>query len=307
MKNILVLMGGHSTEREVSLRSGAAVTAALQEAGFQATALDLTAETLPQLLTAKPDLAFLALHGKGGEDGSVQGLLEWLGIPYTGPDVAANALCLNKILTKKILMQEGIPTPRFLELGKGKTAFARLEQAMAELGLPLVLKAACQGSSIGTAIVRKKEEAEDALREILSYGDRAFAEEYLSGKELTVPILGNEETELLPVIQILSQGEFYDYRSKYAQGGSRHVIPAPLDDSCMEQVKKIASRAYLATGCSGFARVDVMLSASGEPYVIEINTCPGMTETSLFPDAARAAGMTFPQLVTKIVKLATEK
>lgn len=307
-KHVLVLCGGRSTEREVSLRSGKAVADALREAGFQVTVFDPAEEPLGSIEKIGADCAFIALHGIGGEDGAIQGLLEWLNIPYTGPGIAASAICLDKITTKKILTLSGVPTPRFLELGK-KEQNASEESALRiekELGIPVVLKACRQGSSIGTVIVRKREEIAPAIRELSSYGDRILAEEYLSGKELTVPIMGNDTLEILPVIEITAEGEYYDYHSKYTPGKSQHIIPAGITPEQEKKVREIAEKAYRATLCRGFSRVDVMLSAQGEPYAIEINTVPGMTATSLFPDAARAAGISFPELVKRLVEYAME-
>lgn len=308
-EKILVVLGGTSTEREVSLRSGAAVAEALQKAGFQVETLDLQPDNLHKIAEIRPDLVFLALHGKGGEDGSVQGVLEWMQIPYTGSGILASAVCIHKILTKKLLRDSGIPTPRFLVIGKEAKADPQkaAEKAIEALGLPLVLKACCQGSSIGTVIVRKKEDAGSALSSLFGYGDAILAEEFLSGKELTVPVLGNDVLETLPVIEITAENEFYDYDSKYTPGKSRHIIPARISQSVRKEAERLAKEAYRACGCRGFARVDIMLDAAEKPFVIEINTIPGMTAQSLFPDAARACGIPFPELVAKIVNFALEK
>ncbi|MBQ3865483.1 MAG: D-alanine--D-alanine ligase [Clostridia bacterium] len=302
-ERVLVLKGGVSTEREISLRSGAAVAEALREAGYTAEELDLTADSVSELIAKKPDLVFLALHGKGGEDGSVQGLLEWLGLPYTGPGVAASALCMDKLLTKKCLAASGVATAPFRALSPGDGEEAALAAAE-ELGLPLVLKACRQGSSIGTVIARTKDAVPAAWREAASYGDDVVAEAFLSGTELTVPVLGGKEPEALPVIEITSEGAFYDFASKYTPGGSRHIIPARIPEKTRAAVEELALNAYKATGCRGFARVDVMLSGEGEPFVLEINTIPGMTAQSLLPDAGRAVGLSFPALAEKIVMTA---
>jgi len=305
-QKILVIMGGKSTEREISLRSGAVVASALREAGFSVEELDLSKESLSRIAEISPDAAFIALHGKGGEDGAVQGLLEWMEIPYTGPGIAASAICLDKILTKKILSLSGVPTPEFVEIGQQEKENIPdvCEKAVRKLGLPLVLKACRQGSSIGTVIVKTKEEVAPALRELFSYGDSILAETFLSGMELSVPVMGNDKIEVLPIIQITSEGEFYDFESKYTPGKSTHIIPAPLTKKQEKAVSDVARRAYLATGCRGFSRVDVMLDETGEPQVIEINTVPGMTAASLFPDAARHAGIELPQLVERLILLA---
>ena len=311
MKNIkvLVLMGGKSSEREVSLASGKGVAKALSEAGFETVTLDLDGNNLSEIAHIRPDVAFIALHGKGGEDGSVQGVLEWLGIPYTGPGLTASAVCMDKILTKKLLTLSGVATPRFLERGylEEKDIKEAAKRAVDTLGLPVVFKASRQGSSIGVSIVRKQEEAEESLRSLLSIGDPILAEEFLSGKELSVPVLGNASPEILPIIEITSDGAFYDYHSKYTPGKSRHIIPAEILPEQAEKARELAKNAYLATGCRGYSRIDLLLDKNGEPQVLEVNTAPGMTETSLFPDAARAAGFTFPQLVERILNLALEK
>jgi len=305
-EKILVLMGGESTEREVSLRSGKAVAEALRQRFASVTELDLTGETLGRIHEIRPDCAFIALHGKGGEDGTVQGLLEWMNIPYTGPGTLASALCLDKMMTKKVLKLSGVPTPEFLCISPDADPKEAVAGAIRVLGLPLVLKANCQGSSIGVAILRQREGAEEILEELFTYGDQVLAEKFLSGTELTVPVMGNGKLLVLPPIEITSSGKFYDYESKYTPGGSRHIIPARISAEVEKKVKGIAAKAYAETGCRGLARVDMMLDEKGDPFVIEINTSPGMTETSLFPDAARAAGISFPELCETLVDLALE-
>ncbi len=305
-EKILVLMGGESTEREVSLRSGKAVAQALRQRFENVVELDLTRKTLNQITEFAPDCAFIALHGKGGEDGTVQGLLEWMGIPYTGPGTLASALCLDKMMTKKVLTLSGVPTPQFLCISPDADPKEAVGNAIRVLGLPLVLKANCQGSSIGVAILREREGAEEILKELFTYGDQVLAEKFLSGTELTVPVMGNDKLLVLPPIEITSSGKFYDYESKYTPGGSRHIIPARISPEVEKKVKAIAAKAYAETGCRGLARVDMMLDEKGDPFVIEINTSPGMTETSLFPDAARAAGIAFPELCETLVDLALE-
>ena len=305
-EKILVLMGGESTEREVSLRSGAAVANALRERFDNVIELDLTKNTLGKIAEIDPDCAFIALHGKGGEDGTVQGLLKWMGIPYTGPGTLASALCLDKMMTKKVLSLSGVPTPEFLCIPTNADPKEAVAGAIRVLGLPLVLKANCQGSSIGVAILREREGAAEILAELFTYGDQVLAEKFLSGTELTVPVMGNDKLLVLPPIEITSSGKFYDYQSKYTPGGSRHIIPARISPEVEKKVKAIAAKAYSETGCRGLARVDMMLDEKNEPFVIEINTSPGMTETSLFPDAARAAGISFPELCETLVDLALE-
>lgn len=308
-KKVLVIMGGTSTEREVSLRSGAAVTKALTEAGYEAIPFDIQPDNVDKIKEINPDVAFLALHGKGGEDGTIQGLLEWMNIPYTGPGVASSAICMDKNLTKKVLCESGVKTPDFMEYEKndGKSLDAVKEEILARLGLPVVVKSPSQGSSIGVVMVNKEDAFIPAVEECLKYGDKVLFEQFIDGVELTVPILGNEELTVLPIIEIESENEFYDFESKYTQGMCRHIIPARIDEKVWNEVEEMAKKAYRAALCKGISRIDFIVDKEGKPNVIEINTLPGMTEMSLFPDSARYTGITFPELTDRIVKLALEK
>lgn len=305
---VLVLMGGTSTEREVSLRSGAAVAKGLAEAGYAVEALDIQPDNIGKIAEFKPDVVYLALHGKGGEDGCIQGLLEWMGIPYTGPGLAASAICMDKAITKKILLQSNIPTPKSVEYKKEDCTDSKkvAEELMAELGLPMVIKAPCQGSSIGVVIVRDKAAITDAIAEVFKYDDTLLAEQFVAGTEVSVPVIGNKNPEVLPIIEITASNEFYDYQSKYTPGMSKHIIPARISKTAEERIKHYAAEAYKATGCRGISRVDFMIDENDNPYVIELNTIPGMTETSLVPDSAKHVGISFSQLVDKIVRLALE-
>lgn len=306
---VLVIMGGTSTEREVSLRSGAAVVKALTEAGYEAIPFDIQPDNVEKIKEINPDVAFLALHGKGGEDGTIQGLLEWMNIPYTGPGVASSAICMDKNLTKKVLCESGVKTPEFMEYEKndGKSLDAVKEKVLAHLGLPVVVKSPSQGSSIGVVMVNNEESFIPAVEECLKYGDKVLFEQYVDGIELTVPIMGNEELTVLPIIEIESENEFYDFESKYTQGMCHHIIPARIDEKTKKRVEEMAKKAYRAAQCRGLSRVDFIVDKDGKPNVIEINTLPGMTEMSLFPDSARYAGITFPELTDKIVRLSLEK
>ena len=305
-EHILVLMGGSSSEREVSLRSGKAVADALRKRFARVSEWDLSDTNADEIARLKPDAVFIALHGKGGEDGSIQQELEKMGFPYTGPGVEASRLCIDKILTKRRLLANQIPTPDFFEINESDDIQKSTEKAYKTLGLPLVLKASCQGSSIGTVIVRRAEELEKTVRELFLLGDTVLAEQFLSGMEVTVPIFGNDEVTVLPVIEIVSEGEFYDYQSKYTPGQSHHIIPARLDENSLETIRTLAADAYRVCGCRGLSRVDLILDDRKNPYVIEINTIPGMTETSLFPEAAEKAGICFPRLVEILIDLALE-
>lgn len=307
---IVVICGGFSSEREVSLRSGNAIYSALCGRGYHnAVLFDLTHDSLGELFSIKMDLAFLALHGKGGEDGCIQGLLELLGIPYTGSSVESSAICMNKIRTKEILCQASLPTPKFLMRRREDVVDFKLtaRELIAEIGLPMVLKSPCEGSSVGVLIVKEKELLADSIEEIFSYGDLLMAEQFMSGIELTLPILGNDCLTTLPIIEITSENEFYDYEAKYTQGMCHHIIPARISKDLQDEIAQIGKAAYRALGCSGLSRIDFMMNDSGEPMILEVNTLPGMTEMSLFPDAARAVGMSFGDLIEEIVRLALEK
>ena len=308
-EKVLVLMGGISTEREISLKSGSAVAKALSEAGYTVETLDIQSDNIHKIAEIKPDVCYLALHGKGGEDGCVQGMLEWMCIPYTGPGVSASAICMDKALTKKVLVQSDIPTPKSVEYTKDECV--NIEQVkdklILKLGLPMVLKSPCQGSSIGVVIVRDEDSVSDAIEEVFKYGDVLLAEQFISGVEISVPVVGNKNPEVFPIIEIVPTSEFYDFESKYTPGMSEHIIPARISATATERVNKYAKEAYEKTGCRGVSRIDFIVDENDNPYVIEINTILGMTATSLVPDSARHLGIDFPQLVDKIVKLALEK
>lgn len=307
MKKIVVVMGGPSTEAEVSRRSGKAILHALLEKGYQAEALELDPPNFPQQIKASgADFVFNALHGKYGEDGIIQGTLDMMGIPYTSSGVMAAAVTMDKVATKRFFMAEGIPTPRahtYFRFEYRKRNLA--QEIIEEFGVPVVVKASSQGSSIGVVIVEQPEELEAALEEAFKYDHEILVEEFIKGRELTVAVWGNEEhQEALPIIEITTVTGRYDYETKYKAGASAHIIPAPLPAEVSKAVEDIAIRAFAVCGCVGMARVDFMLDGLNEPYAIEINTVPGMTETSLVPDAGRAAGIQFPDLCAKILTMA---
>lgn len=302
---ILVVCGGISTEREVSLRSGKAIYEALRRKGYVNSELfDLNRSNIAQILQSKPDIVFLGLHGKGGEDGSIQGMLELAGIPYTGPGIATSAVCMDKILTKRVLSNAGLPTAAFEvyrkdECGDRKAVASALTES---LGLPMVLKSPCQGSSIGVVIVHSEDEIEPAMEEVFKYGDNLLAEQFLEGTEVTLPIMGNDAPTALPVIEITSEREFYDYTAKYTSGLCHHIIPARISKDDEESVRMIGQQAYRVLNCKGLSRIDFIIDRNAGPMIIEINTLPGMTDMSLFPDAAGYVGISYDDLVEKFLE-----
>jgi len=301
-KKIGILMGGWSPEREISLRTGRAVEKVLGEAGYKVLAFDLQpfslTETMQKIVKKGIEVIFLALHGPGGEDGCIQGLLELMEIPYTGSGVLASALAMNKHLSKKIFASQGILTPRcqlFSFQDRNRKIF---------LPLPVVVKPNGQGSALGVSIAEQPEEIEKALNLAFKYDQWVLVEEYIAGKEISVAIL---EGNPLPVIEIVPKTRFYDYEAKYSSGMSDHIIPARLPEEQQHQAQEIARAAFHSLGCEGVARVDLIVAPGGEIYVLEINTIPGMTETSLLPEAARAAGISFLNLVEKLLENALQR
>ncbi len=305
-KKIVVVMGGTSTEAEVSRRSGAAILSALKERGFNAAPLELNPMTFAEDIKAlKPDIVFNALHGKFGEDGIVQGVLKMLDIPFTGSDILASALTMNKAAAKRLFFAEGIATPQYRVYLQSDDLNKAAEEILHEFSLPVVIKAAEQGSSIGVFIVERAEDVAPALKDALSFGNEALAEAFVNGRELTATVFGDEKTATaLPLIEITTISGRYDYNSKYTVGASSHIVPAPLPDKLTAEIKAMAEKTFLVCGCKGVARVDFMLDENNSPYVIEVNSVPGMTATSLVPDAARAAGLDFPALCEKILIMA---
>lgn len=307
-KKILVLMGGISEEREVSLRSGKAVWDALLALNYDAQAIDFNSSTIKDIIDYNPDLVFIALHGKHGEDGTVQGLLESLQIPYTGSGVATSAICIDKVLSKRIFDSEGISTAAFRIIDRQElnAPDALRDHLISAIGLPMVVKAATQGSSIGTYIIKAENAILPAVENAFRYSRDVLVEKFIDGQEVTVAVIGNNDPQVLPLIEITSANEFYDYESKYTEGMCEHIIPARIGEQGVAQITRISKQVYKLMGCQGFARIDFMLDKNIQPYVLEVNTIPGMTEMSLVPDAARAAGINFNELVEIIVKLAFE-
>ncbi len=304
---VAVLKGGSSLERGVSLRSAARVEDALAALDHEALPLDVGADLVARLRAERPEVAFVALHGPGGEDGTVQELLEILEIPYTGPGVAACALCMDKVAAKHELRAAGVPTPdwfafnatAFRELGAADT----LEEIEERLGFPLVVKPASQGSSLGVKFAAARDEVASALLAAFSYDDRVLLERYVDGRELAVGILGSDP---LPIVEAIPrEGDRFDFDARYEIGRTDYTCPAELPGGEADEVAAVAARAYEVLGCSGFSRVDLMLGDQG-PRVLEVNAIPGLTDTSLFPMAAEAAGIDFEQLVDRLISLALQ-
>lgn len=296
-----VLMGGRSAEREISLKSGAAVLAALRRQGVAAHAFDPAEHTLGELEQAGFERVFLILHGRGGEDGSLQGALQLMGIPYTGSGVLASALGMDKWRSKLVWQAAGLPVPEWRLL----TPQSDLPAIERELGLPLFVKPACEGSSVGVSKVKTAGGLRAAYAEAARHDPLVLAERFLGGGEYTVAILGQgAQAQALPAIRIVPATEFYDYEAKYFRDDTRYLCPTGLGAEREARLRELALEAYALLGCSGWGRVDILLDEAGSPYLLEINTAPGMTDHSLVPMAARAAGIDFDELCLRILALA---
>jgi D-alanine-D-alanine ligase len=300
-----VLFGGRSAEREVSIMSGTGVLQALQGKGIDAHGFDPAERSIAELASEKFDRVFIALHGRYGEDGSLQGVLEQLGIPYTGSGVMASSVAMDKITTKKIWLHHGLPTPRYAVL----TGDTDLGQVASDLGLPLIVKPPHEGSTIGITKVTKAEELKAGYDLAAGFDEEVLAEAFVEGRELTVTILGRGKTaRALPIVEIVAPEGNYDYQNKYFTDDTKYYCPAQLDDKTTAEIQRIAVDAFNALGCEGWARVDVLLRASdNKPFLIEANTSPGMTGHSLVPMAGRAIGLEYADLCVEILKSARLK
>jgi D-alanine-D-alanine ligase len=306
---IAVLYGGTSAEREVSLRSGQAVVNGLNQAGYDAFLFDTKHQHLTELKKAAVDLAFIALHGRGGEDGCVQGALEYLAIPYTGSKVLGSALSMDKIRSKQIWQALNLPTAEFIIAEKSQYQPNDATQILTKLGGKVIIKPANEGSSIGMASATSYEALNDALAKAFAYDDSVLVEAWINGPEYTIAILGEQA---LPVIHMETPHEFYDYSAKYQARSTKYHCPCHLTVEQERYAQKLALQAFKATAAQGWGRVDLMRDVSVEPFekqwrLLEVNTVPGMTETSLVPKAAKVAGLNFSELVSKIVNLAQDK
>jgi len=297
-----VLFGGRSAEREISLMSGNGVLKALQSQGVDAHAFDPAQQSLAELAAEKFDRVFIALHGRYGEDGTLQGALEQLGIPYTGPGVLASSIAMDKAMTKRVWLFNGLSTPRFEMLSSGSDWAA----VAATLGLPLIVKPAHEGSTLGLTKVTVADQLPAAYALAAKFDKAVMAEEFISGMELTCPVLGSGDTaQALPVVRIVAPEANYDYQNKYFSDETKYLCPSQLPDALEKQVQQLVLDSYRAIGCRGWARADVMIrETDGRPFLLEINTSPGMTGHSLVPMSAAASGMPYEQLCVEILRMA---
>jgi D-alanine-D-alanine ligase len=294
---VAVLLGGRSAEREVSLKSGGMVLAALRKNGVDAHPFDPKERDVQDLVKERFARVFIALHGRFGEDGTLQGVLEWLGIPYTGSGVLASALAMDKVRTKQLWAAEGLPTAPYAVLGKDSD----LKAVAKRLGMPLFVKPASEGSSVGMSKVRAAGALDEAYALAVNYDPVVIAEKFIDGPELTVAILGER---VLPIIRIETPREFYDYEAKYIANDTRYLVPCGVSEKKEKELQALCLKAFRALGCRGWGRVDLMLDKRGRPFLLEVNTSPGMTDHSLVPMAARAVGISYEDLCVKILELA---
>lgn len=304
--SVAVLMGGRSAEREVSLNTGDQVARALESHGHAAQRIDTADLGFIELLRGGGfDVAFICLHGRFGEDGTIQGLLELLEIPYVGSGVLASALAMDKVASKRVFEACGLLTPAARVLRAGEPV--DVPGIAAALGEKTVVKPVSEGSSVGMSIVHEAAELSPAIDLAFRHDTTVLVERFVSGAEVTVGVIGNRELLALPTLEIVPEHEFYDYDSKYIPGMSRHIIPARISEAARDECQRVAIEAHRALGCRGMSRADTIVTDSGEVYLLEVNTIPGMTSTSLLPDAARAAGIEFPELCDRLVALALER
>ncbi len=307
-----VLMGGRSPEREISLKTGENILKALINSGYDAVGIDAKGNVVDEIKKHKIDVAFIALHGPYGEDGTIQGLLEFLDIPYTGSGVLASALAMDKVMTKKILKASGIPTPPYFSFHKRlldtKEGIEKIHSLKEKSGIdiPLIVKPSVGGSTLGTTIVKDERELISAYREAGKYHSEILVEKFISGVEITVGVLGGDEPFPLPVIEIIAEGGFYNYTTKYQPGMSTHIIPARIPEHTYKKSQEIALKVFETVGCYGMGRVDFIVERDNL-WVLEINTIPGMTETSLLPEAASKVGIDFETLIIKQINYAIKR
>ena len=297
-----VLLGGSSGERSVSLLSGQRVSTSLRRQDYEVIDIDLVKDDwLTQLISEEVDAVFLALHGKGYEDGTIQAILNHFGLPYTGSGILASALGMNKIMSKQIFSTMQIPTPDYLKIHLEEDLKVQTQNAIEQLGLPLVVKPASEGSSLGVSIIHEPDEIYHAIEKNRIFKDNLF-EKYVQGQEITVGLIGvGDDLQALPILELIPKREFYDYQAKYTAGLTEFVIPARLSDEVSQVAQSIAIRAHQALGCHGYSRVDMIVDRLGQPFVTEVNTLPGLTELSDLPAQAAAAGISYDRLISKIL------
>lgn len=299
---VAVVLGGSSAEAEVSRVSGRSVKKALEASHAHVAEVELVPDVAEKLQSSGAQVVFPVLHGSPGEDGTFQGFLEILGLPYVGSAVRASVCAMDKVLAKRIFRERGLRVAKDMVVDAQKSLDVKLDRIIGELGNELVVKPAGQGSAIGVAFVSDRESLARALEEVFRLGGTALVEERIRGKEITVAILERDEAEALPVIEITTPaGSWYDYEHRYTPGLSEHLIPAALPEEQFRRTQEVARLAHEALGCRDLSRVDFVVPEKGEPVLLEVNTIPGMTPTSLFPDAARAAGVSFEELVDHLV------
>lgn len=303
---IVVLMGGKSSEREVSISSGKEVVKNLDPKKYIASQIIIPNQGdawIINLQKINPDVVFIAMHGPFGEDGTLQGVLETLGIPYTCSGILASALAMDKLMFRKVMVAEGILIPKYFVLQKGELA----NETKNMFNPPYFVKPNDQGSSVGASVVKDIKDLDTALKSAHKYSELAIVDEYLDGLELTCAVMGNKNPFALPVIEIHAlKGDFFDYKSKYTDKGSEEIVPARISDELTKKVQDLAVKVYKIVGCKGYGRVDFILKGN-EPIVLEINTIPGLTPASLAPKAAKSFGLTYPAFIDKIIEYATEK
>lgn len=299
---LAVIRGGRSAEREVSLRSGAEVETALRARGHDVTGVDLDLKTWDVLRDGGFDCVFNALHGRLGEDGTVQGMLELLGLPYTGSGVLASALCMDKARASAVMAGAGLKIPELeeLEIKEGVGA-GLVERLVAKFGLPLVVKPVSEGSTIGLTIAKDADAVASGLVLAGRYDRRVLVQRFAAGTEITIGVLATPALQVLPTLEIVSDNPVYDYDAKYTAGKSHHIIPARIPEAARVAASEAAGRAFTELGCAGMGRVDIIVDAQATPWILEVNTVPGLTELSLLPDAARAAGIAFDDLCQRLV------
>ncbi|AGF47119.1 D-alanine-D-alanine ligase [Candidatus Kinetoplastibacterium desouzaii TCC079E] len=299
-----ILCGGQSSEREISLLSGQNIYNALKSRGLDVYLFDTGENTVPDLVKEKFDVVFIALHGKYGEDGSIQGVLELLNIPYTGSGHMASSIAMNKVITKKLWMQGGLPTPMFFKLDKNNNSKCDLDI----LGFPLIIKPVHGGSTLGIKVANSYDDIDEAYKKAVLFDNEVFAEKYIVGRELTVSIIeNNNDIEVLPIIEIITPNHSYDYEHKYFSEETKYLCPANLSKEITNDIIKISKDAYKIIECRGWARIDILLDEYDKPWLLEINTSPGMTSHSLVPISAREIGVDYSDLCLKILSGASCK